>query len=422
MMNILDMTVDEELTYFFIADPLAIAWPYPMYQRWQQGTGVVRWESGPATVVTRYDDVKAAMGGAFPLKQNAYRFGELAEGTIARLPHAKHEIFFKVLDFESNFLSRHDGAGHARLRRVAARAFSARRIEQLRDSIQGHIDDLVSDMLAGPEPDIKRDLANKLPVRVIVDLIGVPQEDRDLIWEWSEAVGQLFSLDEQSLTEADQAIDAFREYVGRTVDKVRRTGEGPELARVMLESRDQESLTEDELVAMYLLILFGGSETTTNLLGNGFLTLQRHRDQWDLLVERPELVRPAIDEMLRYDSPHHFLPRVVAEDFDLHGTTMRAGQTLIVLQGAANRDETKFPDPERFDILRPNKSEHLSFAFGAHFCLGAALSRLEGELVFSTLVTRFPEARLLNEQPTYGGSAMLRAIQALPTDLGIIDA
>jgi hypothetical protein len=181
-------------------------------------------------------------------------------------------------------------------------------------------------------------------------------------------------------------------------------------------------LTEDELVAMYLLILFGGSETTTNLIGNGFLALQRHRDQWDLLVERPELVRPAVDEMLRYDSPHHYLPRVVAEDFDLHGTTMRAGQTLIVLQGAANRDETKFPDSGRFDILRPNKSEHLSFAFGAHFCLGAALSRLEGELVFSTLAARFPEACLLNDQPIYGGSAMLRSIQALPTDLGTIDA
>jgi cytochrome P450 len=177
-------------------------------------------------------------------------------------------------------------------------------------------------------------------------------------------------------------------------------------------------LTEDELVAMYLLILFGGSETTTNLLGNGFLGLQRHRDQWDLLVSQPDLMAGAVNELMRYDSPHHYLPRVAAADFDLHGTPVRAGQTVIIMMGAANRDETVFDDPDRLDITRPNSNAHLSFAIGAHYCLGAALARLEGEVVFSTLVRRFPEARLLDAQPAYAGSAMLRAIQSLPTDLG----
>ncbi|GAA3759074.1 cytochrome P450 [Plantactinospora mayteni] len=410
--------MDEEITAFFSADPETISWPYPMYQRWREGTGVLRWESGPATVVTHYADVKAVMAGAYPTIQNAYRFGELAEGTIARLPMDQHEIFFKVLDFEGLFMSRKEGGEHARLRRIAARAFTARRIEQLRASVQKHVDDLIEEMLGKPDPDVKRDLANKLPVRVIVDLIGVPQEDRDLIWEWSEAVGRLFSLDEKSLREADEAIDAFREYVGRTVDRVRRTGEGPELAKAMLEQRDNEALTEEELVAMYLLILFGGSETTTNLLGNGFLALQRHRDQWDMLVREPELVRPAIEELIRYDSPHHYLPRVVAEDFELRGTELKKNQTLIVVMGAANHDESYFPNPSVLDVTRPNKADHLSFAFGVHYCLGAALARLEGEVAFTSLLTRFPDARLLDDQPSYGGSAMLRAIQHLPTDLG----
>lgn len=410
--------MDQEITAFFSADPETIAWPYPMYERWRQGTGVVRWESGPATLVTHYDDVKAVMSGAYPIIQNAYRFGELADGTISRLPLDQHEIFFKVLDFESLFMSRKEGEEHARLRRIAARAFTARRIEQLRASVQKHVDELIDDMLAKPDPDVKKDLANKLPVRVIVDLIGVPQEDRDLIWEWSEAVGRLFSLDEQSLSEADEAIDKFREYVGRTVDRVRRTGDGPELAKAMLEQRDNEALTEDELVAMYLLILFGGSETTTNLLGNGFLGLQRNRDQWDLLAKDTSLVRPAIEELIRYDSPHHYLPRVVAEDFELHGTELKKNQTLIVVMGAANHDESHFDNPSVLDVTRPNKADHLSFAFGAHYCLGAALARLEGEVAFTSLLTRFPQARLLDDQPTYGGSAMLRAIQHLPTDLG----
>lgn len=410
---------DEEITAFFSAEPATIAWPYPMYERWRQGTGVVRWHAGPATLITRYQDVKDVMAGKYPIRQNAYRFGELAEGTISRLPTEQHEVFFKVLDFESHFLSRKDGDEHQRLRRIAARAFTARRIELLRKSVQRHVDDLIEEMRTQPQPDIKQHLANRLPVRVIVDLIGVPQQDRELIWEWSEAVGRLFSLDERSLREADEAIDAFRAYVGETVDRVRRTGEGPELAKLMLDSREEEVMTEDELVAMYLLILFGGSETTTNLLGNGFLALQRHREQWNLLRDHPDLVAGAMDELMRYDSPHHYLPRVVAEDFDLHGTALRAGQTAIILMGAANRDDAKFSDPDRLDVTRPNKREHLSLAFGAHHCLGAALARLEGDVVFSTLLRRFPNARLLDDKPVYGGSAMLRAIQSLPTDLGV---
>src|SRR4051812_36030492 len=302
---------DEEISSFFAADPATIAWPYPMYERWRSGSGVVRWHGGPATLITRYADVEDVMKGKYPIRQNAYRFGEMAEGTISRLPVEQHETFFKVLDFESLFLSRKDAGEHLRLRRIAARAFTARRIELLRESVQRHVDDLIEEMLAQPQPDVKKHLANRLPVRVIVDLIGIPQADRDLIWEWSEAVGRLFSLDERSLREADEAIQAFRAYVGDTVDRVRRTGEGPELARLMIDSREGDVMTEDELVAMYLLILFGGSETTTNLLGNGFLALQRHRDQWDLLREHPDLVAGAMDEVMRYDSPHHYLPRVV---------------------------------------------------------------------------------------------------------------
>ena len=415
------MVDDAAISSFFSADPEAIRWPYPLYESWREagdGTGVVRWESGPATLVTRYDDVKAMMGGSYPILQNAYRFGELAEGTIARLPLEHHETFFKVLDFESLFLSRHEGEEHARLRRIASRAFTARRIEQLRESIQRHVDDLIDEMLAKPDHDMRTDLANRLPVRVIIDLIGVPQEDSDQIFEWSNAIARLFSLDEDSLTAADQAIDAFREYVGRTVDRVRRTGEGPDLAKVMLESRDNEALTEDELVAMYLLILFGGSETTTNLLGNGFLALQRHREQWDMLVADQTLLRPAIEEMLRYDSPHHYLPRVVGQDFDLHGTPLKKGQTVIVIQASANRDPRHFENPDVFDITRSNMGDHLSFAYGPHFCLGAALARLEGEIMFGTLLTRFPNAQLLDFDPSYSGSAMLRAIQSLPTDFG----
>jgi cytochrome P450 len=169
---------------------------------------------------------------------------------------------------------------------------------------------------------------------------------------------------------------------------------------------------------MYLLLLFGGSETTTNLLGNGFLALQRHRDQWDLLVHDTGLVPNAVEEMFRYDAPHHYLPRYAVADFEIAGQPVRKGDTVIIVQAAANRDDTVFADPGRFDIRRANAREHLSLAFGPHFCLGAALARLEGQLVFSELVTRIPNARLLTDDISYGGSAMLRAIQSLPIDAG----
>jgi len=202
------------------------------------------------------------------------------------------------------------------------------------------------------------------------------------------------------------------------IAKLRATGEGPELARTLLQGHATDVLSEEELIATYLLILFGGTETTTNLLGNCFLALQRHRDQWDRLVADPSLVRAAVEESMRYDSPHHMLVRYALDDFTIGAERIEAGDTIILLMGAANRDPDVFDEPDRFDIDRPNRAEHLSFAYGPHFCLGAALARLEGELMINTLVTRFPNARLRTDDIRYGGSTMLRAIQSLPTDLG----
>jgi cytochrome P450 len=410
--------MDEEIEAFFAADPATIAWPYPMFERWRRGSGVLRWGSGPAVVVTRYRDVKAVMSGGLPLSNEGYRHGRLAEATLSRLQPSQHEVFFKILDFEGNFMSRRDGDEHLRLRRISSRAFTARRMEALRSSVQGHVDALLEPMAEAGLTDVKTELANKLPVRVIADLIGVPQSDRDMIWRWSEAIAAGYSVDDNSLARADDAIGAFREYVGAMITRLRETGEGPDLAMIMLNGRADETLTEDELVATYLLLLFGGSGTTTNLLGNGFLGLQRNRDQWDRLCADPSLARGACDELMRYDSPHHYLPRAATADFELGGERIEAGETVIVMMGAANRDPEVFDEPDRLDLTRANRAEHLSLAFGPHFCLGAAMARLEGEVVFATLAERYPDARLVTDEIPYGGSAMLRAIQSLPTELG----
>jgi hypothetical protein len=413
------ITAQDEISAFFAADPDVIAWPYPMYERWQAGTGIVRWERGPATLLARHRDVKAVMAGTYPLGQNGYRHGRLAEATYARLPGELRPRVFTIMDFFSLFMSRCDGETHTRLRRISARAFTARRIEQLRESIQRHVDDLIAEMTASAAPDVMTMLADKLPVRVIVDLIGVPQSDRDMIWDWSEAIADHYSLDAGVLDRADRALAAFRAYIQDMIARLRTTGEGPELAKLLLQGHATDVLTDEELVATYLILLFGGSETTTNLLGNGFLALQRHRGQWDRLVADPALARAAVDEVMRYDSPHHYLLRVALEDFKIGGERIEAGDTVIPLMGAANRDPDVFAGPATLDVTRPNRAEHLSLAFGPHFCLGAALARLEAEIVLSTLVTRFPDARLRTDRIEYGSSAMLRSIKNLPVDLGV---
>ncbi|MBY4213558.1 cytochrome P450 [Rhodococcus fascians] len=411
-------TVQDELSGFFRADPRYLQWPYEMFHRWQEGLGAVHWDDGPALVVTRYQDVKTVMSGSLPLGNNAYRYGKLADGTIAKLPLALHEPVMEILDFEGLFMSRNNGADHTRLRRIASRAFTSRRMSLLRDSIERHVDELLDDLVDRGVGDYQTEFANLLPVRVITDLIGVPESDRQLIWGWSQAVAEFFSIDAGSVEKATDAVAAFREYIESMIERIKRTGEGHELAKLLLGGHEEEVLSSDELVAMYLVLLFGGSETTTNLLGNGFLALQRNPEQWNMLVQDPSLVRGAVEEMFRYDSPHQYLPRHVQQDMEIAGVQLRKDDSLIIVHAAANRDETVFEEPDRFDITRSNAREHLSLAFGPHHCLGAALARLEGDIVFTKLATRLPKIRITTDNVEYGGSAMLRAIRSMPVNVG----
>jgi len=196
------------------------------------------------------------------------------------------------------------------------------------------------------------------------------------------------------LNRARDAIDSFRGYVHELVERLRRDDNRTQLAMVLLDGHNDERLTEEELTVMFVLLLFAGSETTTNLLGNGFLALQRNRDQWDLVTENPDLVPDAVEEALRYDAPLQYLPRVALRDLRFGEETVTEGETIVIFIGAANRDPATFADPDRYEIRRPERSRHLALAFGPHFCLGSALARLEGEAVLGTLARRFPQARL----------------------------
>ena len=386
--------MERELDRYLAGDPEVAGWPYPMYHRWRSEHPVFRYESGPAVVLTRYEDVRAVMADSVRISNDGYRHGPMAQGILTRLPEADRAVFYEVMDFESGYISRTDGDQHARLRRIASRAFTPPRIRALRESIHRHVDELIEVMRAQDVPDVKEGLANQLPIRIVTDLIGVPAEDRSMIWEWAEAIAKHYSVDSGTLNRARDAIDSFRGYVHELVERLRRDDNRTQLAMVLLDGHNDERLTEEELTVMFVLLLFAGSETTTNLLGNGFLALQRNRDQWDLVTENPDLVPDAVEEALRYDAPLQYLPRVALRDLRFGEETVTEGETIVIFIGAANRDPATFADPDRYDIRRPERSRHLALAFGPHSYLGSALARLEGEAVLGTLARRFPQARL----------------------------
>jgi cytochrome P450 len=418
--RLLGATLDEELDSFLRGDAATISWPYSMFQRLRENHPIYYYDAGPATVLTRYRDVKAIISDAERISNDGYRHGPLAQRTLEKLPVEDHPLFHQVMDFEGTYISRTDGDQHARLRRIAGRLFTPRRIAVLRDSVEAHVNDLLDAGRDGDAIDIKASVANRLPVRIVSELIGVPSADREMIFGWAEQIANHFSLDSATLHGAHAAIENFKAYVHDLIATLRRSNgsDSTDIALALLDARDGESLTEEEMVAMFVLLLWAGSETTTNLLGNGTLALLRHRSEWQKVCDDPIRAKDAVEEALRYDSPLQYLPRVATAPINLEGHLVEEGQTIIVVIGAANRDPEIFDLPTVFDIDRPNKSAHLALSFGAHFCLGAVLARLEGEMVFGTLARRFPNAQLAGDDVVIEGSAMLRRIRSLPVVLG----
>jgi cytochrome P450 len=214
--------------------------------------------------------------------------------------------------------------------------------------------------------------------------------------------------------DAHAAMAEFRHYVEDVVLPERRRRPGTDLVSALMQAHEGERLADQELTAMFVVLLFAGHETTTNLIGNGLVELMRHRDQWELLCADPSLAGNATEELLRWVTPVQWLGRVAMQPFDIDGVRVDAGQTVFPILAAANRDPAAFDEPERLDITRADAKNHLALGFGPHFCIGNALARLEGTIAFSTLAKRFPDIELAEEDLSWRGNAMLRGLSALP--------
>jgi cytochrome P450 len=312
-----------------------------------------------------------------------------------------------------------DPPDHTRLRRLVSRAFTPRRIAELRERIQELVDAKLDAAADAGHMELVGDLAFPLPFEVISEMLGLPDTDRDQIRDWSGIVvrGLEPVFDPEVLLAIEDAGEKLSELVRELIEWKRANPDDRILSHLIQAEEDGDVLSDDELVAQVLLLFIAGHETTVNLIGNGTLALLRNPDQLARLRDDPELIGGAVEELLRYDAPVQMTRRIPVTPLEIGGRTIEPGSFVMAALASANRDEAHFgPTAGQLDIGRPNASEHLAFGGGAHYCLGAALAKMEGQAAIGSLVRRFPSLAQAGE-PVYNGRINLRGLDHLDLDL-----
>lgn len=313
-----------------------------------------------------------------------------------------------------------DAPDHLRLRRLVADYFSAQYLDQLETHIALVADALIRELQGKTRVDLLADFAEQLPLRVIAHLMGVPVSDLPQIRAWSLVLADGFDsvlASDEVLLNHKSALLAFLSYVEQLI-AVKRRAPADDLLGFLANAEAEGKIQRDELIGMVGFLVFAGHETIINLIGNGLWLLLSHPEQWALLQEQPELMSGAVEEILRFESPEQRTTfRIAVEPMELAGMRLEPGQQLGIIIGAANRDETEFPDPDRFDIRRTPNS-HLAFGVGLHNCLGKTLARLEARIALGRMLALCPALHLLNEQPQWRRNSFMRGLEALPATLG----
>ena len=313
-----------------------------------------------------------------------------------------------------------DPPDHTRLRGLVSKAFTPRRVEELRPRIQQIFDELLDQAMAkGSTVDVIEDLAFPLPVIVIAEMMGAPAEDREQFKQWSRPLAKMidpFVTDEQ-MKAAAMAAMAFVQYLVPLIEERRTNPQNDVLSAMVAAEEAGDKLETPELLANFILLLIAGHETTMNLIGNGLAALLAHPAQLDALRNEPDLVKNAVEEILRYDGTVQLTARTALDEKIIDGHTIEPLQQVIVLLGAANHDPAVFKDPDTFDIRREDVRHHVAFGSGAHFCLGAPLARAEAQIALSTLLRRYPNLELATDEVQWRDSVTLRGVVDLPVKL-----
>jgi len=385
-------------------DPEFVADPYPMYHRLRAEDPVHHSPLG-FWVLTRYADVLAMLRDPRLIKEPIAAFVAARFG-VAVPPG----LGLSMLD--------RDPPDHTRLRGLVSKAFTPRALERLRPEIQQIVDGLLDEVRARGSMDLIEEFAYPLPVRVICEMLGVPVKDHERFKAWGLDIARgldaiMLPPDSPVGQRSVSGRRALAEYFRELIAERRAAPRDDMLSALIAAEEAGDTLNEEELLATCILLLVAGHETTVNLIGNGTLALLRHPAELRKLRERPGLIGTAVEELLRFDGPVQRTARIPSEDITIGGQTIGKGEMVMPFLGAADRDPTQFPDPDRLDITRSD-NRHIAFGMGIHFCLGAPLARMEGQIAINTLLARLPRLTLATDQPRFRQSLTLRGLEALP--------
>ena len=385
--------------------PEFVADPYPTYHRLRAEDPVHQSPLG-FWVLTRYEDVVASLRDPRMIKE-----------PIAAFVAARFGLQAPPLGMGLSMLDR-DPPDHTRLRGLVSKAFTPRVIEQMRSHIQQIVDGLLDRVQGDRGMDLIEQFAYPLPVIVICEMLGVPVADHERFKGWGLDIARgldaiMLPPDSPVAERSVLARRALADYFRGLIAERRRAPKDDMLSGLIAAEEAGDKLSEDELLATCILLLVAGHETTVNLIGNGSLALLRHPDQLRRLREDPGLIVTAVEELLRFDGPVQRTARIPSEDVTIGGKTIGKGEMVMPFIGAADRDPAQFPDPDRLDIGR-TENRHIAFGWGIHFCIGAPLARVEGQIAINTLLRRMPRLALATAEPQHRQSLTLRGLTSLP--------
>jgi len=394
------------LSLYHLLDPDVLADPYPLYAQLRQESPVLWDRFLHAWVLTRYDDVVEVLG----------RFGAECTPSPDRLAELGMQRLAPVAEIMVKQMLFMDSQQHRRVRALASHAFTARRVEALRDHIRSIADSLIDRVIGYGEMDLMSDFAGPLPAIVSAEMLGLPTHDHEQLKEWSQTFAQIlgnFQNNPDGIDEVLTATSDMTEYLQRALTQ---NADAPTVGLIGLLSQARvqgDRLTREEVIANTIITMVGAMETTTNLIGNGLVTLLRNPAALEQLRRDPSMLPPAIEELLRFESPSQQTTRIAPEDLVLGGQPIERGQSVIAVMGAANRDPGRFTDPNRLDLARQD-NRHLAFGWGPHFCFGAPLGRIEAQIAFDALLTRLPGLELGGGPLQWRANLKLRGLEKLP--------
>jgi len=357
-------------------------------------------------VVTRYADVLKVLlsfsADRTPSPDQLSAMGMSAIGPIAQVM-VKQMLFL-------------DPPAHTRLRSLAATVFSPRRVKVLEEHIRAIAHDLIDKVLAKGRMDVMSDIAEPLPAIVTAELLGVPVEDHDQLKDWSKDFAEMlgnYQHNPNRIPKVLKSTEGMLKYFRERIAEQKYSPREGLIQSLLTAEIDGDRLTEEEVIANTIVTMVGGQETTTNLIGNGLLTLLRNPEEKARLMADYSLIPSAIEELLRYESPSQQTGRIAREDVTIGGQEIRKGQAIIAVMASGNRDAERFPEPDKLDLARTD-NRHLAFGWASHFCFGAPLARLEGQIMLETMLRRLPQLELVGSDLTWRDNLGLRGLNALP--------